>query len=307
MLPNAASFADAMPSISETRLLTRQYDLAATLNSGQAFRWQPTVGAWQGVIGRQWVRLQSHAHGIHAWTWPKVRSWDWLSHYLQTNIDLEIVLASFPARDPHLSAAVNACRGLRLLRQDPWECLASFILSSTKQIVQIRQIVELLCQRFGDSLPPCPHVARAWTFPRPETIAACSEADLRGCKMGFRAPALQAAARRIVERTLVLDDLFGLPTAEARQKLITLPGVGEKIANCVLLFALGAQDAFPMDVWILKALRDLYFPNRTINRSELGAFVQSHFGPYAGFAQQYLFHYIRVHLPRPIRHPHHTL
>jgi N-glycosylase/DNA lyase len=301
MLPNAASFADAMASMSETRLCTRHYDLAATLNSGQAFRWQLTAGAWQGVIGHQWVRLRPDAQGIQAWTWPKVRSWDWLSHYLQTRIDLECVLDSFPARDPHLSAAVNACRGLRLLRQDPWECLASFILSSTKQIIQIRQIVEILCRRFGEPLPHGIGVPRAFAFPSPVAIANLTEQDLRDCKMGFRAPALLATARRIASQALVLEDLAGLPTAEARDRLLALPGVGEKIANCVLLFAYGAQDAFPMDVWVLKALRQLYFPGPAITRPELVSFVRTHFGPHAGYAQQYLFHYMRIHLGRRIR------
>ena len=296
-----------MPDLSEAQLGARQYDLAATLDSGQTFRWQPDGNAWQGVIDSHWVCLQADAHGLNARSWPPVRDWAWLAHYLQLDLDLHRVLASFPAADPHLSAAVSACRGLRLLRQNPWECLASFILSSTKQIVQIRQIVDLLCRRFGDPLPHHPSVPPAWAFPRPESIAARSEADLRACKMGFRAPALLAAARRIVNRTLVLDELAGWPTDAARQRLMELPGVGEKIANCVLLFAYGAQDAFPMDVWVLKALRELYFPGRQVDRSTLDSFTRSHFGPHAGYAQQYLFHYMRVHLRRRVRPTPHAL
>ena len=129
----------------------RDYDLSATLSSGQAFRWRLHNGSWHGIIGRHQVRLQCDGKTIVAETDQPQSSWTWLTHYLQTDLDLRAVLATFPD-DPPMRAAVNACRGLRLLRQDPWECLASFILSSTKQIVQIQQIVATLCHRFGEPI-----------------------------------------------------------------------------------------------------------------------------------------------------------
>ena len=129
----------------------RNYDLDATLTSGQAFRWKFLEGAWEGVIGSRWVRLQSSDKGILAEVATPVSDWSWLTEYLQLEVDLESVLLSFPDDEP-MRAAVGACRGLRLMRQEPWECLASFILSSTKQIVQIQQIVSLLCHRFGAPL-----------------------------------------------------------------------------------------------------------------------------------------------------------
>src|ERR1051325_256918 len=133
----------------------RHYDLAATLTSGQAFRWNSRPPAWEGVIRSRWVRLQTAERGIHAQTAEPVCDWSWLIHYLQLEVEIDAVLLSFPDDEP-MRLAVSACRGLRLLRQDPWECLASFILSSTKQIVQIQQIVSLLCERFGSPLvvPP---------------------------------------------------------------------------------------------------------------------------------------------------------
>src|SRR6266850_4367365 len=116
----------------------RHYNLEATLNSGQAFRWSASNGAWVGVIGSHWVRLRSDDFGITAETAEPIHNWAWLENYLRLNFDLEGVLLTFPEDEP-MRAAVNTCRGLRLLRQAPWECLASFILSSTKQIVQIQQ------------------------------------------------------------------------------------------------------------------------------------------------------------------------
>src|SRR5437867_7225736 len=113
----------------------RDYDLITTLTSGQAFRWQFREGGWESVIGPHWVRLQSRDQGIQAETATPVGYWRWLTEYLQTHVDLDSVLLSFPDDEP-MRASITACRGLRLLRQDPWECLASFILSSTKRIVQ---------------------------------------------------------------------------------------------------------------------------------------------------------------------------
>src|ERR1700739_2698797 len=154
--------------------------------------------------------------------------------------------------------AVTACRGLRLLRQDPWECLASFILSSTKQIVQIRQIVAVLCENFGETTLGA---GSAW-FPSCGKIARRTEAELRACKMGFRAPSLLNAARQIADGKLDLEKIRTLDYAEARLELMKLRGVGGKIADCVLLFGYGFDSAFPVDVWIERALQPLYFPRR---------------------------------------------
>lgn len=130
------------------------YHLARTLESGQAFRWQRVDDAWEGVIGRRWVRLTADSKGLNAEA-HQPGDWKWLEDYLQTGVDLASILRTFPPEDA-MQCAVRECAGLRLLRQDPWECLASFILSSSKQIVQIRQIVEALCLCFGEPVltPP---------------------------------------------------------------------------------------------------------------------------------------------------------
>jgi len=290
----------------EILLRVRDYDLAATLDSGQVFRWQEQNGSWNGVIGRRRVRLRQFENGILAETGRPVKDWNWLCDFLQTEIELESILKTFPDDEP-MRGAVAACHGLRVLRQDPWECLASFILSSTKQIVQIRQIVALLCERFGESLEWCGTgpVARTgsaadrtlrFAFPSPEQIARATEAELRSCKMGFRAPHLLAAARQIAEGKFDLELPRRLPLAEAREELVKLRGVGGKIADCLLLFACGFDSAFPVDVWVERALRQLYFPRRRVVDKRLRHFAATHFGPHAGYAQQYLFHYIRTKL-----------
>lgn len=282
---------------SSTFLAVRDYDLGATLDCGQAFRWRRLPGpGWAGVVAGHWVRLCAVPGGLEAQVAEPVADWGWLRHYLQVDLDLEAVLRTFPA-DPPLQAAVAACRGLRLLRQDPWECLASFILSSTKQIVQIRQIVELLCARHGEPVAVPPGAEPAFAFPSAARVAGLGEGELRACKMGFRAPHLLGAARRVAAGELDLGRLPGLSLAEARGRLMSLRGVGDKIADCVLLFAGGFPGAFPVDVWVRRALRELYFPRRRPSPRRLREFADTHFGPQAGYAQQYLFHYMRTHAP----------
>ncbi len=305
----------------------RDYDLDATLGGGQAFRWERCDGWWEGAVAGRWARLRRTEEGVMAeameegggnendeWRMtngetnarpdsvshhssPVIPDWVWLSDYLQTDADLDTVLASFPDDEP-MRAATTACRGLRLLRQEPWECLASFILSSTKQIVQIQQIVALLCERFGEPLRvPAGH-APMFSFPTAARLATCSEAELRGCKMGFRAPNLLRTARMTAAGELDLAALHTRPVEEARAELLRCPGVGNKIADCVLLFACAFQQAFPVDVWVMKALQQLYFPKRRASLKRLARFTATHFGPNAGYAQQYLFHYMRTRAPR---------
>jgi N-glycosylase/DNA lyase len=350
------------------RFMVRDYDLAATLTSGQAFRWRrvtfavsssgiapdrvnaglQTADGWEGVIHGRWVRLRqvsspppersgvdplgvgcsmparnvsgfdvgcSSVTHIQATTLLPQSDWNWLMGYLRLNDDHAAMLATFP-QDAPMRVAISHCRGLRLLRQEPWECLASFILSSNKQIVQIQQCIELLCERFGEPVGP---VGRAvlsppsagpdsgcgahgvprpagprYTFPTASRLAAASEAELRACKIGFRAKYLLAAACMVASGALDLATLEALPLDPARAELMRCPGVGPKIADCTLLFSCGFDAAFPIDVWVERALRRLYFPKRRVKRARLERFAATHFGPHAGLAQQYLFHYLRT-------------
>jgi len=298
-----------MTAASGIFLRARDYHLAATLDSGQVFRWRQIANSWHGVVGGHFVKLTHAPDGIHAETLSPVENWDWLREFLRTEIDFAAVLNSFPDDEP-MRNAVAACRGLRLLRQEPWECLASFICSSTKQIVQIRQIVEMLCERFGEPIARSgvtarrrkqpgdggflPNAATPFAFPSPQRIAAATEAELRACKMGFRAPSLLNAARQIADGRCDLEGIRSLDYAAARAELMKLRGVGEKIADCVLLFAYGFDSAFPVDVWVERALQKLYFPRRRASEKRLRKFAATHFGPHAGYAQQYLFHYMRT-------------
>lgn len=278
-------------------LPVRDYNLAATLTSGQAFRWRLVDGGWEGVVAGRWVRLMGEPTAIHVTLAQAETNLDWLENYLQSRVDLGAVLGTFPDDEP-MRAAVASARGLRLLRQEPWECLASFILSSTKQIVQIQQCVAHLCEGFGEPVAVPDGRAPVRAFPTAERLAACSEAELRACKLGFRAPYLLGSAKLVARGEVRLGALSGLGCKDARAELLRLPGVGRKIADCVLLFAFGFQEAFPVDVWVMRALRRQYFRGRRVKPERLLRFTATHFGPFAGYAQQYLFHHARVTVGR---------
>jgi N-glycosylase/DNA lyase len=242
-----------------------EFDLAATLECGQAFRWQRQPDGWfTGIVDGCARRVRQVGDTVEGDVDP---------HYFALDVSLPKILATFP-NDPALSMAVEAHRGLRVLRQEPWETLASFIASSTKQIVQIRQIVAALADRFGVK----------GAFPTPDVIARASLPQLAACKLGFRAKYLLAAARAVDSGVLRLDALPAMDYDRALEELMKLPGVGEKIANCTLLFSCGHNEAFPVDVHLQRSLQRL-FPGRKMTAKE----IRAHFGPYAGWAQQYLF------------------
>jgi N-glycosylase/DNA lyase len=160
----------------ERAFVVRDYDLAATLNSGQAFRWQPHGNGSVGIIGSHWVRLEMADQVLTARTARPVTDWTWLTHDLQLDLELDGILATFPD-DPPMRSAVAACRGLRLLRQDPWDCVASFVLSSTKQIVQIRQIIARLCECHGERISVPDGHPPAYAFPAPARLANVGEEE----------------------------------------------------------------------------------------------------------------------------------
>ena len=319
------------------------FDLATTLECGQAFRWSRLGGtdSWfVGVVGREVWRLRQQGSEVEWETHPKPTpspsnegdsglpsyggagggsSQTRMTKYFSFDRSLPQIIATFPDDEP-LQQAVHKHWGLRVLRQEPWETLASFIASSTKQIVQIRQIVELLARRFGE-----PIGEGFYAFPTVEAIARASHEQLWDCKLGFRAKNLLAAARMIDDGGIEWSrisvgaaspprstdpvaptSLSGLlqPRCDyetAMAELLKLSGVGEKIANCVLLFSCGFDQAFPIDVWIERALRRLYFARKhNVTHRQLREFTRTHFGPYAGWAQQYLFFQERTRGRQPL-------
>lgn len=270
------------------------FSLELCLASGQSFAWRCSNGVWTGTIRDVGLVLKQLGDEVLFITSKNnAETIDLLSHYLAFDEDHAKITETFP-KDDFLIRAVKYCGGLRVLRQDPWECLAGFILSSTKQIVHIQQIWTKLCHCWGEKIELA-NGSVLHSFPTADQIARCSDRELRDCAMGFRAPYLLAAAKKVASGELVLKDLKKLPVSEAREKLVELHGVGRKIADCVLLFSLDHPEAFPVDTWILKVLKTIYFKKkRNVTSKRLLEFTETYFGPYAGHAQQYLFHYARM-------------
>jgi N-glycosylase/DNA lyase len=209
--------------------------------------------------------------------------------------------------DKAMRAAIAALPGLRILRQEPWECLAGFICSAWNNIPKIQGSTGWLCRRWGEALTLGVEGREVLlhTFPTPERLASASEAELREAALGFRAPNLLKAARMVAEGGLEFEALRRAPYEEALRALRGVPGVGRKVADCILLFSLDKPEAFPVDVWVWRVMRELYGrqlraqlpeepPSGGAGPSErayraIQAFAWRRWGRRAGYAQQYLF------------------
>ncbi len=292
------------------------FDLEKTLNSGQVFHWEKIDNGFVGTIGNYAVYVEQGGDTLRALTEggapatpgsrraaapgsqelapPIVES---VARYFALDHPLAEICASFP-QDPVMNTARDFCRGLRIIRQPKWECLATFICSSMKQVAHIRQISAALRNSFGDQGKIGSHLI--YTFPSPQRIARASENQLRKCKLGYRAKNLRATARLVSSGKCDLEAWSALSDANLREKLCALPGVGAKVANCVMLFAYERLRAFPIDVWIERILRQQYFPRRKkVTGLRLREFSETYFGEHGGYAQQYLFHHARTALRKP--------
>ena len=273
-------------------------DLDASLDSGQSFRWrrdEAEEGAWLGVLEGRVVRLRRTGSGVEAElesgggiTAERVATG--LRDYLRLDDDLAAIQRALAA-DAHVAAGIEAFPGLRILRQEPWEILAGFILSSTSNIPRIARTMELLASTLGEEARL--GGARRYAFPSPEAVAEAGEGRLRELRCGFRARYLAAAADAVASGRLPLGELRGAPYGEAAAALTALPGVGPKIADCVMLFSLDRMEAFPIDLWVRRALVEHYGLDATLSYDGMREWAWERFGANAGYANQYLFWHIR--------------
>ena len=264
-------------------------DLTSTLASGQCFRWRvDDVGRWNGVIGSDIVRLSMVGDGvrIESSPTPPAELAESIVAYLRLDDDLPSIQRAL-REDERVRVGIDHYPGLRLLRQDPWETLAGFILSSTSNIPRISKTVELLSNTFGE--PRELDGLRRSTFASPEALAEAGEARLRELGCGFRGPYLAQAADAVASGKLPLRALRGAPYADVLAALTSLHGVGDKIADCAMLFSLDRLDAFPADRWVRKVLADWYGVPANISYDGARHFAWERFGDNAGYANQYLF------------------
>ena len=274
------------------------FDLAMTLDSGQVFHWKKAGGGFGGTIGDLAVYVEQKGDvlkvrcGATLARSPRRPLPGIVAHYFALDHPLSEICASFPD-DSIMNTARDFCRGLRIIRQPKWECLATFICSSMKQVAHICQISLALRKRFGEQRRIGNQLV--YSFPTSERVAQASGKELLECKLGYRAKNLRATARRVSSGQADVEAWSSFSDAELRKQLCALPGVGPKIANCVMLFAYERLRAFPVDVWIERVLRQRYFPRRKkMTAQRLREFSETYFGEHGGYAQQYLFHHART-------------
>jgi N-glycosylase/DNA lyase len=271
-----------------TQIPAADFDLAMTLDSGQVFHWARKDRGFVGAIAEAAVYIQQEGDSVK-FAGASAKT---IARYFALDHALPEICASFPD-DAVMNAARDFCRGLRIIRQPKWECLATFICSSMKQVAHIRQISDALRRRFGNVKQIC--ARRIFTFPSAERLARATEKDLRECALGYRAKNLRATAQRVASATADLDAWSKLSDSALQTQLCQLPGVGVKVANCVMLFAYERIAAFPIDVWIERVLREKYFTRkRKVTTKNLTEFAAKYFGAHGGYAQQYLFHHARM-------------
>ena len=266
------------------------FSLAATLASGQSFRWAAHDGWHVGFIGSSIVKVRQQGDRLLYDSSDPALSPERVRRYFSLDLNLPEILSSINV-DMQIHQAIRQHRGLRVLRQDGWETLASFICASFNNIKRIEGMIERLCQAYGT--PAALNGFRGFTFPAAETIAGVPERTLRALGLGYRAPYLRATARLVAEGRLPIEQLRRVDYDAVKSALLACDGVGDKVADCVALFGFEKYEAFPIDVWMERALR-YYFRHRRLTRKVAHDYARRHFGPWAGYAQQYLYHYIRT-------------
>jgi N-glycosylase/DNA lyase len=281
------------------------FSLDSTLECGQAFRWKKIGEWWYGVVRRNVVKIRQTQSVLEFQTHPDEPDAKFLESYFRLDDDLPKIYSSI-VKDEHVKAAVERFRGLRLMRQEPWECLISYICATNKNIPAIKDMILNMSKQFGRKL--LLDGMTFYTFPKPKDLAKASVEELKTCKLGFRAERVLEVSRKVNAGEFNLEALRQLNYEKARDELMKLPGVGPKVADCVLLFSLDKLEAFPIDVWMKRIVMEYYsdhfelsFVKQVSSKKSLtpkeynriGLFGRTYFGKFVGYAQEYLYHFKR--------------
>ena len=285
---------------------TVPFSLEHTLDCGQLFRWKKLGDWWYGVVADRIVKIKQSNERLLFQFFPETANHSFIENYLRLDDDLTSILFQI-SKDDYMRKAINLFCGLRLIRQEPWECLISYICATYKSIPAIKKMINSISKRFGKKLTFDGY--DFYTFPKPACLAQVSPKELRSCGLGFRAERVLETAKIVDSGELSLESLKTMDYLEAKRELLVLPGVGQKVADCVLLFSLEKLEAFPIDVWMKRAAINLYarhFDSSFIKRVSskgsitpkeygiISSFGREYFGRYAGYAQEYLFHLLRT-------------
>ncbi len=269
------------PIFQENTVLLRNFqdfDLEQTLDCGQAFRWEKQPdGSFFGIAGQRCCQIAQNGQDFQLIGVSRQDFEEFWRDYFDLDRDYGAIKQALSVH-PVFAQATAFAPGIRLLRQDSWEALCSFIISQNNNIPRIKGIIQRLCALAGQPLGE-----NLYGFPAPEDLAALEPEDLAPIRAGFRARYLVDAARKVSSEQVNLEALPFLPPEEARAMLEQIIGVGRKVADCTLLYGCGRLECFPVDVWIKRAMTNLIPEGLPVWAEE-----------YAGIAQQYLFHYART-------------
>jgi N-glycosylase/DNA lyase len=240
------------------------FDLGATLDCGQCFRWEFYGGIWKGIVRGKSVWAHEDRDRLFFGGFTEKE----FSNYFDLETDYCHINAEISKIHPFLTRVAEKSRGVRIVQQEPWEALCSFIISQNNNIPRIKTIIKTLCARFGGR------------FPNPTELCGFKTVDLEFLRAGYRTEYIIAAAQKVVSGEIDFEKLRSLPLVNAEKELMEIRGVGKKVANCVLLYGLHRLNAFPEDVWI-----------RRIIKKEFNGYTAESFGSYGGVSQQYLYAY----------------
>lgn len=271
---------------------TKDFNIEQTLECGQCFRFDK-IGELEYVIVAKGnlLRIKQDGSDLIFFDTDKETVENVWFEYFDLNRDYGEIKKFLLSKDNTLETAIREKYGIRILNQEFHETVISFIISQNKQIPQIKQIVKRISVQYGNYLGEI-NGEKYYSFPDVKTLGSITESDYREMKTGFRAPYLKDASDKLADGLLCEEMFRNMHEDEARNTLITVKGIGEKVANCVLLFSLGYRNAFPVDVWIKRIMESLYFKEET-SKEIIQEFAKNQYGEYGGYAQQYLFCYGR--------------
>lgn len=270
----------------------KDFDLSQTLECGQCFRfYKQDENDYVVVAYNKLLHIKQEGNNLIFFNCSENEIEGWIN-YFDLNRDYDKIKKFLLRKDKVLKPAIEEKWGVRILNQEFHETLISFIISQNKQIPHIKHLVRRISENYGSYLGSV-NGEDYYSFPSCSVLGTITEEDFREMKTGFRAPYLADAVLKLSSGELKETVFKGVEEEEARKKLMTVKGVGEKVANCVMLFSLGYRAAFPIDVWIKRIMEELYFNGEETSKDVIAKFAKENYGEYGGYAQQYLFCYGR--------------
>jgi len=264
-----------------------QIGVSDSLNSGQVFLWKKIDEKWYGVDGQDVLSVKENPFKITSLLKKQ-------NDFFRKKDDMKKIIQDI-SRDKIVDSAVKKTPSLRLLRQDPFQCYISFIVSSNSNIQNIKKMLERLCRKFGKQVEF--ENNKFWLFPEPKILAKAKKKDLSDCGLGYRAVFVKSASEQVSTGKIDFDFMKKADYQTAKSNLLKVFGVGNKVADCIMLFSLEKLDAFPLDIWTIRILKKYYSEKIKIDGksltdkryNEIHNTIVNYFGPYAGYSQQFLF------------------